>query len=288
MNIQRQLRLIRRFGNLSRYIDGHLDHPVTLDDLADIAHMSRYRLDGAFHDYAQETPMSRVWRLRLLRARRDIVASPGRSLLDVALDAGYGSTQAFSRAFARLHGRTPFACRGESPASEPTLRIEVLPTMKIQYVPFAGQRSDVQHASNELRARAMTLGIERHKRFGWMLDVESHIYATDDASRIDLKAGLLDMPIGLRIAGLDECVLPGGCYAVFRFESGIKLPAKQALFARIGREAGWRVADGPWLRRCRNAQYLPSFLEKFFEVYVPVVSLAGVEAQSARDFILEK
>jgi AraC-like DNA-binding protein len=287
INIDRQLRQIKRFGTLARYIDSHLDDTLTLTQLAEVACISRHRLDDGFHAYAHETPMSRVWRLRLQRARQAIIAQPERSLLDVACEAGYASTQAFSRAFSRLHGRTPSSCRQHSPATRASLRIESLPEMAIQYIPYTGQRADLQQASNELRARAMACGIERDRRFGWAVDVEANLYASG-TSRIDTEAALLHAPLAHRIPGLDEGRIRGGAYAVFRLESGVDIPAAPLLMARIEEETGWCAVEGSWLRRCRNAQHLPSFLDRRFEVYIPVRPAGRTCIAQPQAFVLER
>jgi hypothetical protein len=44
------------------------------------------------------------------------------------------------------------------------------------------------------------------------------------------------------------------CYAVFRFESGVDIPAVPLLMGRIEEETGWLAVEGAWLRRCRNVQ----------------------------------
>lgn len=288
MDIGPQLRQISRFGALARHIDTHLDDALTLAELAELACMSRHRLDSSFQAYAQETPMSRVWRLRLLRAKQQIMAQAQRPLLDVALDAGYGSAQAFSRAFQRVHGQAPSTCRDLQRPTRAPLRIEALPAMPIQFIPYAGAAAELQHASNELRARAMHTGIARHKRFGWLVDVEAKLYAPRESHRVNVQASLLSKPLEARIPGLDSGNLSATTYAVFSFQTGIPLPTRQALEQRIEQETGWMLADGAWLRRCRNAQYLPSVLESRFELYLPVHDAHRSARLRPLPFILEK
>lgn len=288
LNYPRQLRQIARFGALARYIDCHLDDELDLAQLADIACLSRHRLDNDFHAYASETPISRVWRLRLLRAQRHICEQPERPLLDLALDAGYGSAQAFSRAFRRLHGKPPSAFRRQVRPARPSLRIEILPEMATQYIPYTGERGDLIQASHELRARAMSAGIDKKKRFGWQVNIENLLAASSNADRIGIQASLLHEPLETRIAGLDRGRLPGGEYAVFHFFAPLRMPTASELIARIEQETAWRVAEGPWLRRCRNAQYLPSVLENCFEIYIPVRARRSEVTGRPERFILEK
>lgn len=288
LNIAQHLRTISRFGQLASHIDSHLDDDLDLSVLAEVAGLSPQHLDREFHRYAGESPMGRVRRLRLLRAGLHIAERPGIALLDVAMDAGYGSAAAFTRAFVRSHGVPPSDWRERLRPCVPALRIEYLPEMSLQYIPFEGSRVDLRHAADELRARAMASGIERTRRFGWQVDVKANLFARDASVPINLEAALLHEPLGQRIRGLDCDRLPGGYYAVFRFQGRSPVPTEAVLSVRIMHETAWLPDYGPWLRRCRNTTFLPSFLESRFEIYVPVRRPARGEVAGASPFILER
>lgn len=267
--LSRQLRLIRRFARVADFIDANLDETLDLACLADVAGLSRSRLDCQFLDYASETPIGRLWRLRLLRAREQIATHSALPLLDIALDAGYASAAAFSRAFRRQHGAAPSAWRGRPPPREPALRIETLPRLETQFVPYSGPRHEQAQAGEELRARVMLRDIARPRRFGWTVNAAPRLYATDQ-EHVEVQSALLSAPLGERVPGLDRGSLGGTHYAVLRYEGGLKPAAPAVLAARILAETGWRVDDGPWLRRCRNTAHLPSYLDSRYELYIPV------------------
>lgn len=284
--LSRHLRTIHRFGRVASFIDSNLDEALDLACLAEVAGLSRPRLDADFMDYASETPIGRLWRVRLMRAREQILVRPELPLLDVALEAGYGSAAAFSRAFRRLHGVAPSRCRGLPPAREPALRIEHLPPLETQFLPYTGVKHEQRHAAEELRARAMLRDIPRTRRFGWTVNAAPRLYATE-REQVDIQTALLHAPLGERVPGLDRGVLGGGDYAVFFFAGAMRPPPPAALAARILAETGWRVEDGPWLRRCRNTQHLPSYLDSRYELYIPV-RRATARARAPGAFVLER
>ncbi|MDP9026799.1 MAG: helix-turn-helix domain-containing protein [Actinomycetota bacterium] len=80
------------------------------DALAARLHLSRYHLDRLVSAAAGEPPQRLRRRVMLERAAYQLL-SGGRALLDIAVDAGYGSQEAFTRAFARSFDATPGAWR---------------------------------------------------------------------------------------------------------------------------------------------------------------------------------
>jgi AraC family transcriptional regulator len=92
------------------HIGAQLDAPLDLDRLAEIACFSPYHFHRIYRLVVAETPDQTIRRLRLHRAAVALVreAAP---LAQVARQAGYGSLEAFSRAFAAAYGQPPSAFR---------------------------------------------------------------------------------------------------------------------------------------------------------------------------------
>ncbi len=86
------------------------DHEVTGDALARRLHLSRFHVDRLVSTAAGEPPQ-RLRRRILLEQAAYRLLSGRRSILDVAVEAGYGSQAAFTRAFARAYDVTPGAWR---------------------------------------------------------------------------------------------------------------------------------------------------------------------------------
>ena len=77
----------------------------TLDDLADIAGMSRTRFAEHFRTRIGQTPIDylTVWRMAVARQ----LLARGKPVKSVALQVGYQSAAAFSRVFSRVTGQAP-------------------------------------------------------------------------------------------------------------------------------------------------------------------------------------
>ena len=97
-----------------------LDEPdLTGEQIAGRLHLSRFHLDRIVSASAGEAPSSLRRRVLLERSAFHLAAGR-RSVLDVAVEAGYGSHEAFTRAFRRAYGTTPSAWR----ARPGTIRLE--------------------------------------------------------------------------------------------------------------------------------------------------------------------
>ena len=98
-----------------------LDDPeASPADLAARAHLSRFHFDRIVTAATGEPPGAMRRRLLLERAayrllRMDDPGSCTRTILDVAVEARFGSHEAFTRAFARAYGTTPTAVREAPP-----------------------------------------------------------------------------------------------------------------------------------------------------------------------------
>jgi AraC family transcriptional regulator len=107
-------RLIRAL----RHIQEKLDAALPASELAAVAHFSPYHFSRIFSAMVGESIGQHVRRLRLERAAGALRRSD-RTILELALDAGYESHEAFTRAFASHFGMNPSEWR--SVAVEPAL-----------------------------------------------------------------------------------------------------------------------------------------------------------------------
>jgi AraC family transcriptional regulator len=92
------------------YIEGHLASALTLDEVAAIAGVSRFHMVRAFAAATGFSVMRYVRARRLSEAARAL-AGGAPDILSVALDADYGSHEAFTRAFRDHFGVTPESVR---------------------------------------------------------------------------------------------------------------------------------------------------------------------------------
>ena len=92
------------------FIESHFASGITLDDVANVAGVSRYHMTRAFGDTTGRSLMRHVRGRRLTEAAR-VLAGGATDILAVAIDAGYGSHEAFTRAFREQFGVTPEGVR---------------------------------------------------------------------------------------------------------------------------------------------------------------------------------
>jgi AraC family transcriptional regulator len=88
------------------YIESHLAQPLTLDEIAGVGGVSRFHMVRAFAA-ATGFPVMRYVRARRLSEAARALANGAPDILSLALDADYGSHEAFTRAFRDYFGVTP-------------------------------------------------------------------------------------------------------------------------------------------------------------------------------------
>jgi len=135
---------------------------------------------------AGESPFAFRRRVLLERAAYRLLTEPV-AVLEVAVEAGYGSHEAFTRAFARAYGMSPRDWRREAS------RVFFLTAPSgVHFQPPAGLR---------LPARRKVRGMDVLVRM-----VEHHVWLTGEmierGARLD--AAVLDRPIELSVEGIDD------------------------------------------------------------------------------------
>ncbi len=109
------------------------DHETSAEALASRVHLSRFHFDRLVSAAAGEPPATLRRRVLLERAAYRLITSD-HDVLRVAIEAGYGSNEAFTRAFARAFGRAPSQWR-----HQPTgFRLES--TSQVHFNPPGGLR----------------------------------------------------------------------------------------------------------------------------------------------------
>src|SRR5271168_3527086 len=92
------------------YVESHLAEALTLDEVAAIGGVSRFHMVRAFAAATGLSVMRYVRARRLTEAARAL-AGGAPDILALALEADYGSHEAFTRAFRDHFGITPEAVR---------------------------------------------------------------------------------------------------------------------------------------------------------------------------------
>ncbi len=144
----------RKIRRAQQVIEEHLPADVPLDELARAVNASSFHFHRVFRGMTGETVREYARRLRLERAAQDLANAPQTNILSIALDAGYDSHEAFSRAFKRHFGMSPSEFRSSRGRAEklagghrmvppPNLHIERHPERCVAFVRHVGPYDQV-------------------------------------------------------------------------------------------------------------------------------------------------
>jgi AraC family transcriptional regulator len=121
-----------RLERVFRWLTDHMDDTLDLAQLADVAAMSPYHFHRIYHAMQGETAAETVRRLRLHRAAVELITGE-LPVPRIARRAGYGSQEAFTRAFKAAYGVPPARYRASFvPSLTPTRAEDAMDTMTYQ------------------------------------------------------------------------------------------------------------------------------------------------------------
>lgn len=128
--------MLERLNEAMEHIERRLDQSVEAAELARIAATSEYHLRRIFSALAG-MPLSEYIRRRRLTVAGAEVLARRESLLEIAVRYGYGSGEAFARAFRAMHGVGPGEARstGAELVSQPrlTFRLTIEGSSSMRY-----------------------------------------------------------------------------------------------------------------------------------------------------------
>jgi len=214
-----------RLERVFRWLADHLDDTLDLARLAEVAAMSPYHFHRTYHAMQGETAAETVRRLRLHRAAVELITGE-LPVPRVARRAGYGSQEAFTRAFRAAYGVPPARYRASfvpSPTPKGTedamdtttayhATIRETPALRVAALAHSGDYINIGSTFERLMAMAGGQGLlgPWTRSFG--------VYYDDPAStpREALRAdACLTLPDGKLLSGeLQVREIRGGRYGV--------------------------------------------------------------------------
>lgn len=250
----------RRMHRVLAHVDAHLAGTLDLATLAAVANFSPFHFHRLFAAWTGETLADYVRRRRVETAAVQLLAQPRLSVLNAALGVGFGSAEAFTRAFRARFGAAPTVWRAAerkgdqadrkigqagrpAPAddggtmNEPPpadVRLLELAPVRIAYLRQLGAYGA---PLQRFWARSVAPWLVLHGRTGRI----TYGISRDDPGVTRAAACRYDAGVALadgETPGRDELVaeLPGGRYAVLRYDGPIE---------RIG--DGWTQLLRDWL-----------------------------------------
>ncbi|WP_327183983.1 AraC family transcriptional regulator [Streptomyces sp. NBC_01334] len=283
--------MLERLNQAMEYVEDHLDEPIDVSALAHCAATSEYHLRRMFSALAG-MPLSEYIRRRRLTVAGAEVLAGGDSLLEIAVRYGYGSGEAFARAFRGVHGVGPGEARrtGAALVSQPRLafRLTVEGSSSMRYrvvdrpaFTVAGVKARVPlvHTGPNQVIIDFVRGIDRQvlERLEKLSDQEPQgiVAVCDDLDPSRAEGTELDYYQGVITSaaapeGTTALAVPAGTWAVFT-TSG---PAPQAIqelwrdvFTQWFPSNPCRSRPGPEILRTRLS---PDGTEADAELWLPV------------------
>jgi AraC family transcriptional regulator len=266
------------------FIESHLAEELTLDQIAGVAGVSRFHMVRAFAAATGLSVMRYVRARRLSEAARALAAGAP-DILSLALDADYGSHEAFTRAFRDHFGVTPetvrgLACLHHLKLQEPILMDSTL-TDKLQAPRFETSKPLLVAGIGERYNHENGAGIPgQWQRFHQeVADVPGRIgqvaYGVccngDDAGNFDYIAGVEVPDFSDLPREFSRVRIPEQRYAVFTHRDHISTIRRtiNTIWNHWLPASGLKVADAPNFERY-DENFDPLTGNGGLEIWVPV------------------
>jgi len=285
--------MIAALNRLVDLIDEHLDDALDIGSLATASGTTEYHLRRMFSSLSGMPLSEYIRRRRMTLAASDVLGDE--ELLDIAIRYGYGSTEAFGRAFRAVHGVGPADVRrdGGPLRSQPHLRFRLTvegnspmntrltdrPAFRL--VGHAARVPLIHNGVNpHIQAHIASLPATEHDRLKALSDTEPagllQVSADVDAdytegSELTYLHGVALDASTLAPDDLDVIEVPAGAWAVFRTE-GAHPEALQTTWAATATEwfpsNPWRLRPGPSIVAVLERS--PDFSAATTELWLPV------------------
>lgn len=104
---------VTQISEVLGFLDRNFDQPVSIDQLAEIAHMSQTTLMRTFTKIVGRTPIDYLIRLRVSKAEQ-LLKSSNLNITEIAFRVGFSDSNYFSRQFRKVRRKSPREFRQEA------------------------------------------------------------------------------------------------------------------------------------------------------------------------------
>ncbi|WP_030022508.1 AraC family transcriptional regulator [Streptomyces monomycini] len=287
--------MLERLNEALEHIEAHIHRRIEVTELARIAMTSDYHFRRMFSALAG-MPLSEYIRRRRLTVAGAKVLAGDRTLLDIAVRYGYGSGEAFARAFRSVHGVGPGEARRDGaplhaqPRMSFRLIVEGSSSMRYRIVEkeqfhVVGKKARVplvhEGANPAIAEFVRGIGQETIRRIAALSDQqpEGIVAVCDDLDPSRAEGTDLDyyhgvVPQADAPDALDTLVVPPGTWAVFE-HSGPFPETLQILWRDVFTQwfpsNPYRSRPGPEILRTRLSE---NGNEADAELWIPVERVA--------------
>ena len=285
--------MIAILNRVVEHVDANLDDDIDIAALAGSLGTTEYHVRRMFSALAGMPLSEYVRRRRMTVAAGDIVGDD--DLLTIAVRYGYGSTEAFNRAFRAVHGVSPADVRrhGGPLRSQPQLRFRltvegnspmdtrITDRPAFRLVGHAARVPLIHEGVNpHIQAHIAALPLSGHERLKALSDTDPHglLQVSDDVDSDYTEGSDLTYLHGVAVSeattvpdDLDAIEVPAGTWAVFR-TTGAYPSALQSTWAATAGDwfpsNPWRLRPGPSIVSVLERS--PDFSTATCELWLPV------------------
>jgi AraC family transcriptional regulator len=267
-------------------IERNSTQPLTLDGIAAACGVSRSHLAHAFGTATGLSVMQYV-RARRLTATPEALAAGAPNILSIALDAGYGSHEAFTRAFRERFQQTPESVRERRSVDG----LELLGPLELR--PRANLRLDPPRIVDSQAVRVVGLAERcsfdttitipaQWQRFMELYPTIAHkrdhipvgvSFSADDDGQFQYMCGAEVHRFGERTRGLQHLEIPPRQYAVFEHRGHVSTiyETYRCIWDEAMPATSRSVADAPVIER-HNPTFDPRTGEGGLTLWIPLAS----------------
>jgi AraC family transcriptional regulator len=266
-------------GKALWFIESHFSRVLTLDEIAGGGCVSRFHLARAFEAATGFSVMRYVRARRLSEAARRL-AEGAPDILAVAVDAGYGSHEAFTRAFREQFGLTPEALRArghlDNLALVEPIRMDKPFLTHLEPPRFEDGKPFLVAGLSERYTCETTAAIpSQWQRFGaYFGRVPGQVgnvgygvcYNADDAGNVDYLCGVEVSDFSALPAELSRLRISPQRYAVFSHREHVSTVRHT-----------WNTIWNQWLPASGHVPADAPNFERYDEKFDPVSGMGGLE-----------
>ena len=275
---------IKRLNNAIDYIESHIREEIDYAEAAKIACCSTYHFQRMFA-YMAGVPLSEYIRRRRMSLAAADLQVAGKKIVDIALDFGYNSPTAFSRAFRSVHSIAP------SDVKDDGVKIKAFPPISFKIIIKGAEEMNYKIETKEaFRIAGISQPLQKEIEKNFAIVPLMWQKAMEDGSIPKLASMMNAQPMGLlgvsvcndeeawkyfiAVAtdvvdgGFEEYIIPASTWAIFS-GSGTG-QSIQDLERRIFEEwlptSGYEYANAPDIEVYLN----PDPQDTKYEVWIPV------------------
>jgi AraC family transcriptional regulator len=274
-----------RMMTVLEYIENNLDGSLNLESLSQRSNFSSFHFHRQFRAFTGYPVYKMIQLLRLYRASKELVFSKGKSITNIAYDAGFENAESFSRAFKTVLQQTPSSFRANPDWESwhhllPHKTIKRSGTMQVNIIKFpATMIAALEHHGPEHLVYNTAQKFIEWRQANNIKPGQGDTFAvhySDPAStlpedyRLDICVSV-EKPVAENPQGVLNKTIPAGrCAVVRHLGSREYIPAADYLYGEWLPESGEELRDYPPFFHYINVGPDVKDKDMITDIYLPI------------------